>query len=45
MGHNLSSVTYAIISLAGPNRVAYVRNAQARMLTNVVLTIREMNRL
>ena len=45
MDPKLSSVIYVTTRLAGPFRIACAKNAQTRMLINVALTIREMNRL
>lgn len=44
MDPKLFSVIYATTRLAGPFRITCANNAQARMLINVVLTIRESNR-
>jgi hypothetical protein len=38
------SVTYALISMDGLNRIVFAKNALDRMSTNVVLTAWEMNK-
>lgn len=45
MDPQLCNAIFVTISMDGHNRIVFVKYAQDRMLTNAVLTIKELNKL